>query len=69
MSDDAKLAVTILPGSRADAYDNLRPLLQLCEAVARRMPANFLCALAPGIDIDRVRADATRDDGRLPAMD
>jgi uncharacterized protein (TIGR03492 family) len=58
--DRAKLTVTILPGSRADAYDNLRPLLQVCEAVARRVPATFLCALAPGIDMGRVRADATR---------
>ena len=47
--------VTILPGSRADAYTNLQPLLHLCAAVARRVQANFLCALASSIDVDRAR--------------
>src|SRR5437867_5331250 len=47
--------VTILPGSRADAYTNLQPLLHLCAAVARRVQANFLCALAWSIDVDRAR--------------
>src|SRR5437667_496920 len=50
--------VTILPGSRADAYTNLQTLLHLCAAVARRVQANFLCALASGIDADRAKADA-----------
>ena len=49
--------VTILPGSRADAYTNLQPLLHLCAAVARRVQANFLCALASSIDVDRAKAD------------
>src|SRR5947199_189141 len=47
--------VTILPGSRADAYTNLQPLLHLCAAVASRVQANFLCALASSIDVDRAR--------------
>ena len=50
--------VTILPGSRADAYTNLQTLLHLCAAVASRVRANFLCALASGIDADRAKADA-----------
>jgi len=54
----SKPTVTILPGSRADVYGNLQPLLRLCETVAGRMAANFLCALAPGVDLDRVKAGA-----------
>src|SRR5438309_3451091 len=49
--------VTILPGSRTDAYTNLQPLLHLCAAVASRVQANFLCALASSIDVDRAKAD------------
>src|SRR5947199_2819755 len=49
--------VTILPGSRADAYTTLQPLLHLCAAVASRVQANFLCALASSIDVDRAKAD------------
>jgi uncharacterized protein (TIGR03492 family) len=50
--------VTILPGSRTDAYENLRPLLHLCEGVASRVGVVFFCALAPGLDVARVRAAA-----------
>lgn len=56
--DDGGPVVTILPGSRADAYQNLRPLLQLCETVAGRVQANFVCALAPGIELARTKSDA-----------
>jgi tetraacyldisaccharide 4'-kinase len=56
---NAKPTVTLLPGSRADAYENLLPLLQLSEAVAGSVPANFFCALAPGIDRTRLTAEAT----------
>ncbi len=54
----SKPTVTILPGSRADVYGNLQPLLRLCETVGGRMAANFLCAFAPGVDLDRVKAGA-----------
>ncbi len=53
-----RTTVTILPGSRTDAYENLRPLLHLCEEVASRVGAAFVCALAPGLDVTRVRAAA-----------
>lgn len=46
--------VTLLPGSRMEAYDNLPLLLPLCEAVGRQIPVNFLCALAPTVDWGRM---------------
>jgi uncharacterized protein (TIGR03492 family) len=56
---DTKPTVTLLPGSHADAYENLRPLLQLSETVAGSVAASFFCALAPGIDRTRLTAEAT----------
>jgi len=50
--------VTLLPGSRADAYENLRLLLRMCADVAARVPSSFLCALAPGISVERVQSEA-----------
>lgn len=57
-SDDTHPTVTILPGSRADAYGNLRPLLQMCNQIAGRVPSSFLCALAPSIDLEQVKSGA-----------
>ena len=56
--DGMRPTVTILPGSRADAYANLGPLLQMCGRIVGRVPSHFLCALAPGIDLKRVKAVA-----------
>ncbi len=58
LSNGVTPAVTLLPGSRVDAYANVRPLLRLCEQVAGRLQPAFFCALAPGIDLDRVKAVA-----------
>src|SRR5438445_2756552 len=56
--DGTRPTVTILPGSRADAYANLDPLLQMCERIAGRVAPRFLCALAPGLDLKQVKAAA-----------
>jgi uncharacterized protein (TIGR03492 family) len=56
--DSTRPTVTILPGSRTDAYENLRPLLRLCEGVASHVGVAFVCALAPGLDVARVRGVA-----------
>ncbi len=47
--------ITLLPGSRADAYGNIPLLLRLCANVSRQTNANWLCALAPTVDADEVR--------------
>src|SRR3989441_687953 len=56
--DGTRPTVTILPGSRADAYANLDPLLQMCERIAGHVAPRFLCALAPGLDLKQVKAAA-----------
>jgi len=52
-------AVVILPGSRADADANLEPLLRVCAQIGARLRVHFVCALAPAIDLTRVRSAAS----------
>ncbi|HVH30576.1 MAG TPA: hypothetical protein VNA31_02770, partial [bacterium] len=51
--------VAILPGSRDDADVNLGPLLRVCAQVGARLRVHFVCALAPAIDLRRVRSAAS----------
>ena len=48
--------VVILPGSRADADANLGPLLRVCAQVGARGRVHFVCALAPAVDLSRVKS-------------
>ncbi len=50
--------ITLLPGSRADAYANVPLLLRLCEEVSRKVEVDFLCALAAGVDREKLDAAA-----------
>ncbi len=52
--------VLLLPGSRGEAYANLALLLALADRVGAAEQVNVLCALAPSVDLDRVRATASR---------
>ena len=54
--------VTLLPGSRPDAVANIPDLLKLCEAAGREITANFVCALAPGLELENV-FEAAEDAG------
>jgi uncharacterized protein (TIGR03492 family) len=56
--DPTQPTVVILPGSRADADANLEPLLRVCTQVGARLRVHFVCALAPAIDLTRVRSAA-----------
>lgn len=47
--------VVLLPGSRAEAHDNLHALLRLAQAAAGRARVRWLCALAPTVDAHAVR--------------
>jgi tetraacyldisaccharide 4'-kinase len=58
-ADPAQLTVLILPGSRSDADANLVPLLQVCAQIGARLRVHFVCALAPAIDLTRVRSTAS----------
>lgn len=46
--------VTLLPGSRHDAVANIPNLLRLCVAVDREIKSNFVCALAPVLELEGV---------------
>ncbi len=50
--------ITFLPGSRAGAYANVPLLLRLCEEVSRQVEVDFLCALAAGVDREKLDAAA-----------
>jgi uncharacterized protein (TIGR03492 family) len=52
--------VLLLPGSRQDAYVNMQTLLAVAHRVAENAAVTFLCAVAPSVDLDRVRAVAAR---------
>lgn len=49
--------IALLPGSRLpEAQTNFSLMLELCEAVTHRRPADFHAALVPNFTIDRVRS-------------
>jgi tetraacyldisaccharide 4'-kinase len=54
--DPTQSTVVILPGSRADADANLGPLLRVCAQVGARGRVRFVCALAPAVDLSRVKS-------------
>jgi uncharacterized protein (TIGR03492 family) len=58
-ADPTQPTVVILPGSRADADANLGPLLGVCGRIGAGLRVHFVCALAPTIDLARVRAAAS----------
>jgi uncharacterized protein (TIGR03492 family) len=51
--------VVILPGSRADADANLEPLLRVCAQIGAHLRVHFVCALAPAVDLMRVKSTAS----------
>jgi tetraacyldisaccharide 4'-kinase len=51
--------VVILPGSRADADANLEPLLSVCAQIGAHLRVHFVCALAPAVDVTRLRSAAS----------
>jgi uncharacterized protein (TIGR03492 family) len=57
--DPTQPTVVILPGSRADADANLGPLLRVCAQVGVRLRVHFVCALAPAVDLTRVKSAAS----------
>lgn len=59
-ADPTQPTVVILPGSRADADANLVPLLGVCAQIGARLRVHFVCALAPAVDLTRVRSAASR---------
>ncbi len=58
-ADRTQPTVVILPGSRSDADANLRPLLRVCAQIGARLRVYFVCALAPAVDVTRVRSTAS----------
>ncbi len=50
--------ITLLPGSRSDAYANMVLLLKLALSVGRECDVRWLCALAPTLDDREVHAAA-----------
>lgn len=53
--------VALLPGSRTDAYGNLRELLRLVDAVHPRAPVRWVCALAPTLDHRTLAASPVKE--------
>lgn len=58
-ADPTHPTVVILPGSRADADANLGSLLRVCAQIGARLHVHFVCALAPAVDLTRVRSTAS----------
>lgn len=56
--------ITLLPGSREDAPQNLTQILRLCAEVGQTRQVNIICALAPTVDQNGVR-EAARQAGWL----
>jgi len=57
----ASATITLLPGSRADAYMNTILLLKVVLGVSRQVGARWLCVVAPTVDVVQVQAAATVD--------
>lgn len=54
----AASTVTLLPGSRVDAYANVTHLLRLVARVKPPLTIRWLCVVAPTLEISRVQAAA-----------
>ncbi len=54
--------VTLLPGSRADAYTNMALLLKVALSVSRQADVRWFCVVAPTLEADQVH-DAARAEG------
>ncbi len=52
--------VLLLPGSRADALQNLRQLLKVCARIDTAAAARFVCAIPPTVQIAEIASAATR---------
>jgi len=50
--------VTLLPGSRDDAYANVAVLLRLVARASRQLTIRWLCAVAPTVEVSRIHAAA-----------
>lgn len=50
--------VTLLPGSRDDAYANVAVLLRLVARASRQLTIRWLCAIAPTVEVSRIHAAA-----------
>ena len=46
--------ILLLPGSRQDAYKDVRLLLKAAELVTKQINANFLMVIAPSIEWDKM---------------
>jgi uncharacterized protein (TIGR03492 family) len=57
--DPTQPTVVILPGSRSDADVNLGPLLRVCAHIGARLRVHSVCALAPAVDLTRVKSAAS----------
>ncbi len=53
--------VTLLPGSRADAYANLALMLRLCARVGHQVNVNWLCTRAPQVTVEGIRETARKE--------
>jgi uncharacterized protein (TIGR03492 family) len=58
-ADPTQQTVVILPGSRTDADANLGPLLSVCAQIGARLHVHFVCALAPAVEVTRVKSAAS----------
>jgi uncharacterized protein (TIGR03492 family) len=57
--------ITLLPGSRGEAYRNLRYLLDVVKVLDGLGSFDFIVSMAPGLDIEEIGRELAQDDWKI----